>query len=177
MTKFKINTVIAATALLAGILAGWDTFLIITVLILLFCEMNDNLKNVMIRIITFFLALTFFTLVWNLIVDGISLIPNLIEQLVSLINNYLTEQINIYKLEAYLFKPILEITSIANTVVSYLLMFVKFSFVIAILRNKPMKENFIIKKINDFVRKIIGFLNGIDVSIQQLPVMNQQVSV
>ena len=168
--------------MLASLFAGWDTLLLVTILILFFCEMNNNLKNVMIRIITFYFGLTLFNVVWGLIVDGINLIPSLINQLISLINNYLSEPINPYKLELYLFKPILEVVSIANTIVDYLLTFIKFSFIVSVLANKPIKENFIVNKINNFVRKCINFINIYEVnqntqSIQQQPVMNNAQAV
>lgn len=173
MNKLKINAGIAAILLLGSLFSGWQTLLIVAALIILFCEMNDSIKNVMIRVITFYLGLSIFNLAWDLIVQGVELIPNILNQLVELINNYLTDTIDITKLQLYLIKPILEVVSIADTVVGYLLMFVEFSFIIAVLSNKPVKENFVVKKINDFVRKTINFINGFEINQNVQPNVQQ----
>ena len=39
MNKFKISSGLAAVVLLVSLFAGWSTLLLVTVLMLLFCEM------------------------------------------------------------------------------------------------------------------------------------------
>ena len=132
------------------------------------------MKNVIIKVVTFYLGLSIFSLAWDLIVSGINLIPTIINQLISLINNYLTEPISLFKLEAYLIKPILEIVSICDNVVNYLLTFVKFSFIVAILSRNSLKENFVVKKINNYIEKAVNFVNSYEV-VQNIQPNNQVV--
>ena len=46
--------------------------------------------------------------------------------------------------------------------VGLLLVLAKLSFVISLIGNKNMKENVITKKINEYVTKIINYVNSID---------------
>ena len=50
MSKLKIKSGLIGILLLAGLFAGWEALLIITVLILLFCEINENIKKVIISV-------------------------------------------------------------------------------------------------------------------------------
>lgn len=176
MNKLKINTGLAAVALLASLFSGWQTLLIVAVLMLLFCEITDAIKNVMIRVITFYFGIALFTLVWGLIVDGVSLVPELINDLVSIINFYLEEPISLLKLDLYLFNPILKIVSIADKIVDYLLVLVKFTFILAVLGNKPVKENIIVKKINEFVKKAISYINSFEMQQNYQQPMGQPMN-
>ena len=177
MNKVKISSGLAAIVLLASLFSGWTILLTVSILMLLFCEMNETIKQVMVKVITFYVGLTIVNLAWELIVDGVNLITSSLNQLIAVINSYLTEPINIYKLELYLLSPLTNIVSLIDGIVVYLLVFAKFMFIIAILGNKPMKENFIVKKINEFISKAIAFINSFEITssnVQQQQVVNQQ---
>lgn len=178
MNRVKISSGLAAIVLLASLFSGWTILLTVTILMLLFCEMNENIKKIMTKIITFYVGLSVINLAWDLIVDGVTLITTSLTRIVSVINSYITDPISIYKLEQYLLTPINNIISILDGIVVYLLLFSKFMFIIAVLGNKPMKENFLIKKINEFVSKTINFINSFEITndniVQQAMYQNQQ---
>ena len=180
MNKVKISSGLAAIVLLASLFSGWTILLTVSILMLLFCEMNETIKQVMVKVITFYVGLTIVNLAWELIVDGVNLITSSLNQLIAVINSYLTEPINIYKLELYLLSPLTNIVSLIDGIVVYLLVFAKFMFIIAILGNKPMKENFIVKKINEFISKAISFINSFEITsanVQQQPVYQNQPNI
>lgn len=162
MNKLKINAGLASVALLGGLISGWSSLLILVILMLIFCELNDSVKKVMVRVVTFYFGITLFSTAWGLIVDGVNLVIDSFNDFIVLINNYLTDPISVYKLETYLLTPVSSVVSILDEIVSYLLVFAKFSFIIAVLCNKNMKDNFIVKKINGFVDKVVTYVNSFD---------------
>lgn len=168
MSKIKLNPGLAAVILLACLFSGWATLLTVTVLMLLFCEVDDKVKSVAVKVIAFYAGITLVSMAWGLIYDGIDLVIGSIDKLVATINCYLEypNLIDLSKLNAYLFTPIKNLAGIANSVIGYMLVFAKFGFIIATLANKAVKENFIVKKINDFVAKIVNYINTLDVPVQ-----------
>ena len=187
MNKVKMSSGVAAIALLAGMLVSWQSLLLVTILMLLFCEMTDNIKNTMVRVVTFAVALVLVKIGWDLIVSGVDLVINSFNKLIDLINNYLTEPINTYKLNQNLLGPVSDVVSICDDIVGYLLMFAEFAFAMAVLGNKAMKENFVIRKINEFVTKCVNYVNSFEMvnpqpmqqqssmAVNATPMANQQV--
>jgi len=162
MNKLKINTGLAAVVMLGCLISGWSTLLIVVVLMLIFCDINDAVKQLMVRVVTFYLGITLFSTAWGLIVDGVDLVISSFDKFIDIINSYLTDPIDVYKLELYLLSPISKVVSLVDEVVSYLLVFVKFSFIIAVLGNNNLKDNFIVQKLNIFVNKVISYVNSFD---------------
>lgn len=167
--KIKINSGLASIILLACVFSGWETLLIVTVLILLFCETDKNIKDIATKVISFYAALFLITWGWDLINQGITLIINSLVTVIKVFNTYFGSKIliNINAIQKYFSNPVTKILGIANDTVKYLLFFAKFSFVIAVLANKELKENIIVKKINDYVTKIVNFINTFDYTSQQ----------
>ena len=58
MNKLKINNGLAAIILLASLFAGWQTLLLAVILMLIFCEVNDKVRNLMVNVIAFLVGLT-----------------------------------------------------------------------------------------------------------------------
>ena len=174
MSKFKISSGLAAVVLLVSLFAGWSTLLLVTVLMLLFCEISEEVKKVMISVITFFAALTLFSMAWGIVVDGVSLVVNSLKSLIGIINTYLSNPINIFKLETNVIHPVTTLVDLADNIVSYLVVLAKFGFVIAILSNRPMKENFVVKKINGYISKFVNYINTFEVSINNVQQSNVQ---
>jgi len=164
MGKLKINSGLLSLVLVACLFSGWGTMLTVAVLILVFCEMDERVKNVFVRVLSFFAAITLFTLLWDLITGGVNLAINSIEDLIELINSYLSydKAITLGKLDSYVFIPVQKAISIADSVISYILMFVEFSFIVSIFLNKPGKPNFIIKKIEEYINSAINFVNSFE---------------
>jgi len=165
MSKVKLNSGLAAIILLASLFSGWQTLLIVTALMFIFCDIDDKVKNVAIKVITFYVGLYLVSLCWDLINDGVDFIISAVGNLVSTINCYLDydKLIDISKLNTYLFNPISYIMKILDGAVSWLIIFAKVTFIICVLSNKQMKENVIVKKINEFVTKAVNYVQSFNI--------------
>lgn len=166
MTRIKLNSGLASIILLASLFAGWGTLLTVVVLMFLFCDADEKVNGVAIKVITFYAGVSLFTMAWGLIVDGVDLIIASFNSLVGVINGYLESPIDLTKLKLYLLNPISSIVNILDGIVLYLVTFAKFSFIVAVLANKELKENIIVKKINEFVTKVVQYVESLDVSVK-----------
>lgn len=165
MGKVKVNSGLASVIVLASLFAGWQTLLIVVALLLLFCDMDEKVKGIIVKVVSFYSALALVSLGWGLITDLVDLIIESLDKLIAVVNGYLdyANRIDITKLTAYVLNPVSSLVDIADGIISYLLVFAKFAFIIAVLGNKQVKENPIIKKINEFVEKVVAFINNIEV--------------
>ena len=164
MGKVKVNSGLASVIVLASLFSGWQTLLIVIALLLLFCDIDDKVKGIIVKVVSFYAAVALVSLGWSLIADLVDLVIDSLNKLIGVINGYLDygDQIDISKLTGYVLNPIKTLVEIADGIISYLLVFAKFAFIIATLGNKQVKENPMIKKINSFVAKVIAFINNID---------------
>lgn len=162
MNKIKINSGLASVLLLASFFLGWETLLFVVLFMLLFCELNDTIKGVMVKVLSFFVGLALFQLLWGLITDAYPLLVNVINNFIDVINCYVDNPITIEKLQLYILHPIDIIISTADSIVNYLIVLFKFTFIISVLANKVMKENGLTKFINSFIDKVVNFVNGIE---------------
>ena len=74
MNKLKINNSLAAIILVASLFAGWQTMLLVVLLMLIFCELDDKIKNLATTVIAFLVGLTLISILWALIYDGVNLL-------------------------------------------------------------------------------------------------------
>lgn len=164
MSKIKINPGLASIILVACIFSGWSTLLTVSVLMLLFCEIDEKVKSVMTKVISFLVAVTLISLGWSILSDGVDLIFSIITRFVAIINSYLdfTNQISLVKFNSYFVTPLTTLISIVGSIISFLVTASKFIFIFVILTNKKFKENFISKKINLVINKVIEYVNGLN---------------
>ncbi len=177
MNKLKINNGLAAIILLASLFAGWQTLLLVVILMLIFCELNDKIKNLMISVVAFFAGLTLVSLAWSLISDGIDLAFKGIESIVSVINSYLSisNRIDIINLQAKFITPVKTILTFLDSGISYLILFTKFAFIVSVLAGTTMKENPFNKKVSEFIQKILNFTNNFEPQVA--PQVNNNVAM
>ena len=161
MNKVKVSTGLASLVLVASIFAGLGTMLTVIALLLLFCEV-DNVKGVIVRVLSFYLGLLLFQTLWGILVDGYGVVCSTIDGFIGVINSYLDKPITISKLHQYLLDPIKSILNICDNIVDFFVVLIKFGFVVSFLEGKVAKENFISKFVNKFVDKAVAFVNGIE---------------
>lgn len=162
MSKVKLNSGLVAAIALATLFASWEFALIALVLVLVFIELDEKVKAIITKVITFTVGILLFTMLWKLIVNGVDVLFNSITGLLDVLNGYLDDPISYAKLNQYLIYPIKGIVSIADNIVNYLITFTKFGFIIAVLTNKGLKENFVVAKINEKVNSVVNFINNTD---------------
>jgi len=164
MNKLKINNGLAAIILLASLFAGWQTLLLAVILMLIFCEVNDKVRNLMVNVIAFLVGLTLISFAWSIISDGVSLVFKGIESIVNVINSYLsyTNQISITTLQTKFMSPVTTIISFLDSGVDYLVMLTKFLFVISTLTGHAMKENPFGKKVSEYASKAVNYISSFE---------------
>lgn len=164
MTRVKVNPGLAAVMVVASMFAGWQTLLIVSVLLLLFCELEEKVKTIMVRVITFTAGLALFTMCWNLIVDGVGVGTKSLSSVFDFINSFLSieNKIDTSSLQSHLINPINIVIGVADNIVSFLITLVKFGFIVMVLTGKQAKKNFVSDKINGYVTKFVNYVNNTD---------------
>lgn len=172
MNKLKINNSLAAIILVASILAGWQTMLLVILLMLIFCELDDKIKNLATTVIAFVVGITLISIVWSLIYDGVNLLFQSLDTIVNVINTYLSSgnRIDVTSIQEKLVDPIKEILKVGDSLVDFLIVFTKFGFIISIFTGAAMKNNAFTRKVNEYINKALGFINNYGVN--QAPVNN-----
>lgn len=171
MEKVKINKGILALIMITSIFGNWQTMLIIAVLLLLFANIEEDSKKLLVYVIAFFAGITLFGLLCDLIVQGADSLINGFTELINILNIYLNDAIQISKLRLYLFTPISSLVKIFDNIASFLIIFAKFSFVVSVLINKPRSNNPLFNMINKYMDKFMNYFNNF--SVQQDSVNTQ----
>lgn len=166
MNRIKINIGLAAAIILLSMFAGWQTLLIVTVLMLIFCETDEKFKGIAVRVIAFMAGLALVSYAWDILYEGIKLGISGLNTLIATLNYYLDDPISITKLNQYLINPVSGVLDFLNSGVTYLLMLAKFGFVVATLSGKAVKENIIVKKINEYVSKVVNYVSTMNGSVK-----------
>lgn len=167
MGKVKINNNLAALMLVASIFAGWGTLMIVTILMIIFCDLNDKIKPLIIKVVSFMAGITLILLGWDLVSNGIDLIFKLFNNIISIINSYLSysNKIDLVEFEGEFVVPVTTVVASIGSIIKYLVTFSKFGFIIAVISGKAMKENAWTKKVNQYVSKFTNFANSFDESV------------
>lgn len=164
MDKVKINSGLASIMIVASIFAGWQTLLLVVLLMFLFCDVEDKVKDVAIRVITFYVGYYIVSLGWDVIVNCANLVLRAINSFVTTFNSYV-DPVD-YLIATKITAPISLVIDIASGVVSIMFILVRIGFVISVLTNKPASQNTLVKKINEYVAKALNYVNGVVVNSQ-----------
>jgi len=158
MNKMKLSSGLGSILLVASLFAGWQTLLLITILMFVFCEIEESVKDVAIKVITFFVGFTIVSIGWDIVINGVSAVTGGIDSLVGMINTYLDsiDYINANKLIA----PIHAVKNIASSIMTVLFMVVKLGFIISILTGKSGNKNILSSKIDEYVNKALNYVSG-----------------
>lgn len=164
MNKVKLNTGLASIMIVASIFAGWQTLLLVVLLMFLFCEVEDKVKDVATRVITFYVGYYIVSLGWDVIVSCANLVVRGISSFVATFNTYV-DPVD-YLVAAKITSPISLVVDIVSGAVSIMFTLVKIGFVISVLTGKPGSQNALVKKINEYVNQALNYVNGVVVNAQ-----------
>ena len=158
MTKVKMNSGLACAMLVASIFAGWEALLLVTLLMFIFVEVDEKIQNVAIRVITFYVGYTIVSMGWNLISLGVDFVVDAIKNVVDIINTYVdpVDYVNVNKIIV----PVTSIFAIVDSGVSVLLLLARLGFVVSVFTFKPSKVTPLSTKINEYVNKVLNYING-----------------
>lgn len=157
MKKLKVNENILALILLISFFLGSLPLVITLIFIWAFCDINDTLKDLSIKVGVVLAAISILELGWQLIEATKDLffgsLQVLFQQLVAWgVDSDLTINTNMY-----LFNPIDNIFRIASYFITFVIILVKLRFVLAVVKNEEMKGalwplQLLINKVNAFAR-------------------------
>ena len=150
MNKVKVSTGVASALLVASLFAGIGTTILVAVLLLIFCDVED-FKKVLVRVLSFSVAIIILTTGWNLLVDLYGLLLTVIDSIVSFIDSYLKTPLDVTGLYRYLLTPIKTIINMIDSIFDYVIAIIKLAFVIMFLKKKDVKETFLSKMVSNFV--------------------------
>ena len=168
MNKIKVNPGIASIALVASIFVGWETLLLVTVLLFALCEIDDKTKGIATNVLAFYLSFTIIVWGWDLIETVLYYIPTLISKLIGLVNNFLSPLDYIYAEKITL--PINTVIGAIGSIISLLFTIIKLSFVINVISGKNPRKFFFSGLFNKFIDKAINFINGTIAQVTPAPV-------
>jgi len=164
MGKVKINSGLAIILLVACLFSDWQTFLLFGLLMLIFCEIDENVKKTVVTVATFKIGISIVSVGWGIIYDLINVGVDGYDAIISLVGKEMDfDTINFLNNFRTLATNVL---SIVNGVVSALITLTKLAFVITILTGKKRNENFISKRINNYVSKAVNYVNNINLNNQ-----------
>ena len=167
MNKVKISNGLAVVMLLASVFAGWQTMLILIVLLFAFCDVNDTIKNTIIAVVTFRMGVTIVNLGWDVIKDFASAALDLYNSLVIYVEDY-DVLATLTKISGW----INTLLNIADDVIKALITLTEIGFVVAIFVGKNRKQNFVSRKIDEYVSKAVNYINNLNRASEQ-PVQTQ----
>lgn len=175
MNKVKIKTGLASIIVVACLFGGWQTMLLIPLLILIFCEIDDKVKDIMVKVIAFSIGVAIVRLGWNVIYSSGNLLTSALTEIISSTATNL-KLFSIYKVNSFVVSPISKVLSYADRIVGILLSVTELFYVLSILTNKPAKSNPISKFVNKQVTKVINYMNGLDLGFTTQAVAPVQVA-
>ena len=175
MNKIKVNPGVASIALVASIFAGWETLLLVTVLLFALCEVDEKTKGIATNVLAFYLSFTIIVWCWDLIETALYFIPTLISKLIGLVNNFLSPLDYIYADK--IISPINSVLGGIGSIISLLFTIIKLSFVINVISGKNPRKFMLSGLFNKFIDKAINFINGTIAQVAPAPVQPAPAAV
>jgi len=166
MKKFNVNANLLALLMLISLFAGWEYVIIVTAFIWVFCEASKNLKDLTIRSIAVYAGCYLFSVLWSLLNGVYNIVIDGLETFLSFIGSIGADSIDFSlkfvefttKLDSYFLTPVDNIVGILASLVSLLILLVKFKFIVSTLTNKPLKGFF--GFIQKYIDAVVNFANS-----------------
>ena len=157
MKKIKTNANLLALLLIISLFAGWEYIILVSAFVWLFTEENKALKDLSIKVIAVYGACVLFSMAWSLISGVIDLGSEGILTVFNVLNSY-NSDIVATDIQRYFLHPVGYIVTYIGMLVSFLILFVKFSFIRSVVMNKPMFGLF--GKLEEYVNSFTRFANA-----------------
>lgn len=166
MKKFNVNANLLALLMLISLFAGWEYMIIVTAFIWVFCEASKNLKDLTIRAIAVYAGCYLFNVLWILITDVYDIAIDGLNTLLSIIGNFGAESAEFSlkflefttKLNSYFLTPLDSVVGIVGSLVTLLILFIKFKFIVSTLSNKPITGIF--GFVQKYINSVLNFANN-----------------
>ena len=169
MHKVKLNPGLASIILVATLFAGWQTMLLVALLMFIFCDVEEHVKNVAATVLTFFVGLTIVTVGWDLLRSALNVLVEAINVVLNLGLEFdILSTRGVVDINEFI-ENVMSIVRVVDNVVGVLFTFAKLGFAVAILTGKAAKQNVVTKKINEYVNSAINYVNNMGVTPTPAP--------
>lgn len=166
MKKFNVNANLLALLMLISLFAGWEYMIIVTAFIWVFCESSKNLKDLTIRAIAIYAGCYLFNVVWILLTDVYGVAIEGLNTILSIIANFGADSAEFSikflefttKLTTYFLTPLDNIVGILGSLVTLLILYIKFKFIVSTLSNKPITGVF--GFVQKYINSVLNFANS-----------------
>lgn len=159
MKKFNVNANLLALLMLISLFAGWEYMIIVTAFIWVFCESSKNLKDLTIRAIAIYAGCYLFNVVWILLTDVYGVAIEGLNTLLYIISNFGVDSAEFsIKLTTYILTPLDNIVGILGSLVTLLILYIKFKFIVSTLSNKPITGVF--GFVQKYINSVLNFANS-----------------
>ncbi len=162
MNKYKISGTVAAILIIGAYFAGWQTMILLGAFLFIFCELDNRVRDLVINVFSFSIAIELVEQFWHLIYKASSLIPNILTKFVGIINHYLDagNQIDLGKFGDYVIYPIQDIFEICDEVFGYLIIFAFFVYITSLLVGKTNRGLLISGFIAKYITKVFNYVSA-----------------
>ena len=159
MKKFNVNANLLALLMLISLFAGWEYMIIVTAFIWVFCDSSKNLKDLTIRAIAIYAGCYLFNVVWILLTDLYGVAIEGLNTLLYIIANFGVDSAEFsIKLTTYFLTPLDNIVGILGSLVTLLILYIKFKFIVSTLSNKPITGVF--GFVQKYINSVLNFANS-----------------
>lgn len=166
MKKFNVNANLLALLMLITLFAGWEYMIIVTAFIWVFCESSKNLKDLTIRTIAVYAGCSLFNILWSLLTGVYDVVIKGLDTLLELIATLGAESLDfsikfaefVTKLNSYFLNPVDSVVAILGSLVTLLILFIKFKYIVSTLSNKPLKG--FLGFVQKYIDAVVDFANN-----------------
>lgn len=158
MKKLKVNTNLLALVMVVSLFIGWQCTILVAAFIWCFCEVGENLKTLIVRTVAILAGCLLFSTLWNIVTSVYSLGVDTLEGFFKIIGSYATDVTMPEEIYSYLLTPLGVVMSILTALVNFVILLVKFKFVMSVITNRPMTGVF--SKVQEYVNYCVNFANS-----------------
>ena len=182
MGKLKVNRGVLALLVIVSMFVGWQTSLLIALFVLIFTDLDEFSKNLLVDVMAFLGGISLIQLFVSLLTGGFQLIHTLVTNFIGFINSFSSDFIIATGIERYFFNPITLILSSVDSIVSFVIIVLKLVFVLALLKNKSFDDNGILKMLKSVAKKFIDYVANVNLgnfinNVNQSNMMNNNMNV
>lgn len=156
MKELKMNPKVLSLLVLIGLFGGWQYMILATAFVLIVGNKDEKVMNLVTKVVIFFVACTLFSMFWQLCYQGYDVIVAMVEGLFKILHSMNHEILMPSWITDFLLNPLRILFDIADSGVDFIILFAKFTFIIAVIGNKNLPKPFM--KINEYIEKLSKYV-------------------
>lgn len=155
MKSFKVNENLLGLLLVGAMFAGWEYLIVVTAFSLVFCDISEKFKDLVVKVLAVFIAISLILLLWDLVLEGKEVIFGGLRSFFELLVSWGVDSDLLYNFDKYFMNIINFIFNIAGDVLVFIVLAIKVRFIFSVLNNKEMSSVF--GPVQSFINKSLAF--------------------